>query len=271
MAKTSELFDHVQRFVREVFSHRLREAGFSSYKGEDVHWFRLVNGEVIQSVYFVTRHNKLPAFLEIQYGCHPTFIPPILQRSPYVYALPGYEQMYDIIPQLRPGCGYDGRMKTMIRGAENAPYRAPDVMVMCLKVPPHGLDILEQVLSVLDGLDTPLACYEAHKCWRAKEIENGAMLTMSTYFVDEVLFWQDQALYPYCKVYISAMRNILEKMEVEQGKLSRKADREELDRLRFLQQILDTGDRQTHLSTLEQAARTNLHQLATYTGIQTMG
>lgn len=267
MTKATELFYHVQRFVREVFADRLREAGFSSYKGEDVHWFRLVNGQVIQGVYFVTRHNKLHTSLEIQYGAHPAFIPPIFQRSPYLYAAPSYEQMYNIIPELWPGCGYDGRMKTLLCGAENAPYRVPDVLILCPQSPPHNLDILEQILSVLDGIDTPSACYETHKRWRAAEIENGAMLTMSTYFVDEVLFWQDQSLYPYCRAYVSAMRSILERIETEKGKLSRKADREELDRLRGLQQILDTDDRQTHLANLEQAAQGNLRMLKKYTCI----
>ena len=56
MANNSMLFEHTQRFMREVMADRLREEGFVSYKGEDIHWYRLVNNEVVQAIYFVTRH-----------------------------------------------------------------------------------------------------------------------------------------------------------------------------------------------------------------------
>ena len=40
------LFEHTQRFMREVMAERLREEGFVSYKGEDIHWYRLVNNDI---------------------------------------------------------------------------------------------------------------------------------------------------------------------------------------------------------------------------------
>ena len=102
MSKISRtvVFEHVQRFVREVYADRLRQAGFSSYRNEDIHWYKLVNNDVIHAVYFVTDYMSFPVNLEIRYGCHPLFIPPVFQRSSFVDTSYGYEQMYDIIPEL---------------------------------------------------------------------------------------------------------------------------------------------------------------------------
>ena len=77
MANNSQLFEHMQRYIREVMAQRLREEGFASYKGEDIHWYRLVNNEMVQCIYFVTRDTHLHSFVDIYYGCHPLFICPM--------------------------------------------------------------------------------------------------------------------------------------------------------------------------------------------------
>ena len=74
MSKATELFEHMQRYAREVFAERLRQEGFSSYKGQDVHWYRIVNNEVIQAIYFVAFNSAPCTFAEIKYGCHPFFV-----------------------------------------------------------------------------------------------------------------------------------------------------------------------------------------------------
>ena len=89
MANNSMLFEHTQRFMREVMAERLREEGFVSYKGEDIHWYRLVNNEVVQAIYFVTRHASLYSGggFELCYGCHPMFISPIFQKTAFIIPL----------------------------------------------------------------------------------------------------------------------------------------------------------------------------------------
>ena len=204
-AKTSELFEHAQRYIREVFASRLREEGFSSYKGDDIHWYRLINNEVVHAVYFTTRHAALGAFMTIQYGCHPLFIPPIFQKSPYLSSEPGYEQMLHRIPEPVPNSTEDGIIGTHLWGEYNRPYRYPDSLIMCPDNDNKGLDVLEMIFPVIDAIKTPDACYEMHKKMRKRQIENDSSMTMSSYFVDEMLFWEDHEVYEYCRKYVEHM------------------------------------------------------------------
>jgi hypothetical protein len=246
----------MQRYIREVFADRLRQEGFASYKNQDIHWYRLVNNEVVQAVYFVTRHTTLHAFVEICYGCHPLFIPPVFQKSPYMYNLPGYEQMNDVIPETSLGSAPYGFEGLRLHGMYNRPYRTPDVLIMCPKDKNNGLDILEKLFPVLDKTNTPLACYEMHKKRRTMEIENGSFLTMSTYFIDEVLFWEDRELYPFCKEYVINMIAYYEKLHTE-SKHTRREDREQMSRLLALKEVFENGANQVYKDVLHARTQKN--------------
>ena len=185
---------------------------------------------MIHAVYFVTDYMSFPFNLEIRYGCHPLFIPPVFQRSPFVDTSYGYEQMYERIPELVPGSMPYGVQRSVVRGPVNRIYRAPDILVSCPADEHIGQSVLEKVLAILDAADSPMACYMAHKSWRLSQIENDSWLTMTSYFADEVLYWKDQALYPYCMRYVNGKLELLEKAK-EERKHYRKTDQEEHQRL----------------------------------------
>lgn len=271
MAKNSELFEHVQRYVREVMASRLREAGFVSYKGEDIHWYRLANNEVIHAVYFVTRHTPLHVSLEIQYGCHPLYIPPVFQKSPYFYGLPSAERMNDWIPELIPGSTPNGFHTAIIHGMSNALYRIPDVMVMCPQDETKGANILDQVLKTVDGIRTPEECYEAHKRWKyidgEEEDPSAYWHRMSPYFIDEVLYWEDKSLYPSCKKYLEIHINYFMRLK-EEGRLTRKEYQQDLAHALALQQVFAENRRDEYLQVLRDRENETLRLLGKYTGIR---
>lgn len=260
------LTEHVQKFIREVYADRLRQAGFCSYRSEDIHWFRLVNNEVIHAIYFVTDYMGFPAMLEIGYACHPLFIPPVLQRSPYMRSMPGCEQMYHVIPELIPGSMPRGVQRSMIHGLTNKIYRDPDIMVSCPTEVQTCWSILEKVLSLLDSVQTPAACFEMHKRWRSTQIENGSWLTMTPYFVDEVLYWNDQPLYSYCMSYINGKLELLEKAKNE-GKYYRKTDQEEHQQLLNLRSAFSDEASKAYIQDLHKRACDHLRLLEKYTSL----
>ena len=266
MSKTSDYYDHMQRYVRAVFAERLRQAGFSSYKGEDIHWYRLIDGQVVQAVYFVSSHTALPAFSDIYFGCHPLYIPPVMKKSPYMYGMPGYEQMNDRIPERIPGSTFLGFTGTALYGMTNRPYRE-DALIMCPRDKNDGLDILEEALLFMDDVRTPLDCYRMHKQRRAEEIENDAALTMSTYFVDEVLYWEDEALYPYCKEYVYNWTGVFERMERENS-LRLTEHKALLKRLRLLRDVFEHGSRQEYIATFPERERQTLQLLKKYANLE---
>lgn len=267
MGNISELFEHVQRYTREIFAERLREEGFSSYKGQDIHWYRLVNGEVVHAVYFVTQHTALGSLMDIMYGCHPLFVPPVFQKSPYLSGWPGYEQMNGCIPEIIPGSTRSGFLGTAILGESNRPYRFPDVLIMCPDNMNNGLDILDRILPVMDDLVTPITCYEMHKRVRKGEIEYESTTTMSSYFVDEVLYFEDQELYPYCRKYAEHQAWSLENLPKNGIHLGKKS-RQPYERGAVLNRVFEERSFQEYLQTFPRRAQETLRLLEKNAGIR---
>ena len=254
------LCTHVQQFIREVYADQLKRAGFFSYKGEDICWFRLVNNEVIHAVYFVASHGNLPAMLEIGYGCHPLFVPPVFSRSPLIRPKPSYEQMYNIIPEIIPGSMPNGVQRSLVHGLSNQIYSVPDIMVNCPVDADVCRTILQHVLDVLASINTPTACFEAHKRWRDAEIENGSWLTMTPFFVEEVLYWEEKSLYSYCEDYINGKLVWLDYVQ-QGGKFTRKAECEEYTRLLNLKEIFLNDARAALIQELNMRKEANLNLL----------
>ena len=262
MPKVSQtmLFSHVQRYIREVYAERLKQAGFISYRNEDIHWYRLVNNDVLHVVYFVVHYPSFPVMLEIGYGCHPLFIPPFVQRSPIMRSLPGNEQMYHSIPELIPGSMPYGIQRSQLHGTLNKIYRDPDVLVHCPADDHTTQLLLDRVLSELDAAITPSACFEKHKCWRQSQIETGSWLTMTPYFVDEVLYWEDHSLYPYCMDYLDGKIRWIDSV-VQSGQKMRKRDQDEYAHLVSLRNAFQQDSHQEYIQTLLDRARTNQSKL----------
>ena len=63
MAKitSSDLLLWMQTYVRAVFADRLQKEGFVSMNGDDICWHRIVNQEIINTVFFYTLWSTYPA------------------------------------------------------------------------------------------------------------------------------------------------------------------------------------------------------------------
>ena len=259
-------FEYAQRYIQEVMADRLQQAGFVSRKGEGINWYRIVNEEVIQTVYFRTTKKYVPVWLEIGYGAHPFFIPPLVHKGPHLGGNLGYEQYYKVIPKLPPVTEGHDIQASVLWKESNCIFRRPDVMVLCPADEYKGRDILEQVLRMLEPLQSSRSCYEAHKCWREKQIENGQFLTMSPYFVEEVIYWDDRPLLPYCLTYISAMINLFENAE-KTGKFFYKSHAEHLRQLRDLRKYVEPYRREEYLQILKEREESVLALLKKNTGL----
>ena len=248
--KTRILHDHAQQFIRETMAEQLRSKGFRSKDGHDIHWYRLVNGEVLHTVYFYTQSVELPTFLGIGYGLHPLFLTPEFPTSPYMRNLPGKEI-------LRP--------QYVLMKQVNRAFYSSNAMISCPDDELFGVDILEKVFPVLDSTTTRLDCYQIHKQWRAAAIHNDVWTDMTAHFVDEVIFWDDQELYPYCKRYISA-RKLLLKRALEKHPKSKRFQ-SELDYLEILEDVIVNGLRDNHLRLLKKREQETVRMLEKHVGI----
>lgn len=229
--------EHVKKYVCAVFQDRLIAEGFCSDNG--FNWYRIVNNEVIHGIYFYSSYSMLPAALNIGYGCHPMFIAPHISSDPYLYCRPGDEVIY-------PG-------KLNMKAA-NKIY-SMDAMVFCPDDEFKGLDLLDAVLSDIDGCKTASDCYALHKQWKDSQIQNQEFVIVSPSFLDEVVYFNDRQLYPMCVKWIQERIMVLRDAK-EQSALW-KGDEAELRDLEILERAIVQGKREEHLQLLEQRLEKN--------------
>lgn len=176
----------VQQFVREVFADTLRKEGFTSYKNEDISWFRVINHEVVHHVCFVTPWRHCGTTLFMSLGCYPLYANIDIPTTPYMYDchIGDPPLVYSVIlsPEiLYPGSG----------------------TVMCPRDGTYGLKVLkEKVLPQFEGMDSSLACYNRHIEIRLDGLRLSGEKEVSLFkyqpyndFIAEIIYQDDSKLY----------------------------------------------------------------------------
>lgn len=250
--KMSIVNEHAQNYIRAVMADRLRSEGFVSRGGKDFHWYRLVNNDVVQAVYFHTQWAKLPLFMAIGYGCHPLFIAPEYCSG---IRMAGVARSHEAVDP--------GRF-IIKQGITNAPYSL-SAMVTCPTDPAHGADILDDILSRIPHAPSIEDCYALHKqrlIDSAKELEvepEKLYSNLSTDFMDEVIYMDDRQMYPYCE---ATLRHKFECFERGQAvRTLHPTEIAELNACKDIEQAILHGQRDHHLELLRQRAADNLATL----------
>ena len=243
---------HAHEYIREIMADQLLNAGYTNKDGKNLHWYRVVNDNVLHAVYFYTQHAALPMFMGIAYSCHPLFIAPEYPKSVHITA------------GLRSLEAFNwGRMvaKPDIR---NAPY-SNSCLVVCPDDPHKGSDILADILSRMDGVNTVAQCYEMHK---QRHITSAKLLNLaperlfwniSSDFMDEAIFTADYEMYPYCEARI-----INEIRRYEKAETIRKLHKVEIadwEAIKRLKLAIMEGKRDEHLQYLACQQEINIRQL----------
>ena len=195
--KDSVLHAHAKNYIRAVMADRLLQEGFVCRDSRDLHWYRLVNGNVLQAIYFYTQWSSFPIALGIAYACHP------------LYITPQYPKRLRCTVRLISS-GIDPTFESFDRGRyilspdETNVYFSDDAIVWCPKTPGAGLEILEDILSRFIHIKTPEECYRLHLHHYevAAQARNQPVETLYGSFsidlMNEVFFYEDKELYPYC-------------------------------------------------------------------------
>lgn len=170
----------LQAWSRLYFAEKLRAAGFVSCKGEDLSWYRLVDGEVLQSVYLYSMHSGMFAMGSIGYGMHPLFISAPMPQKPVVQGWTDDEIMSRI--HLRP---------PLTTTAE-----APSLMVPATDS--RGAEKLDEfILPLFEEHATMVDAYLWYKSrYVAMETQKYTFTTQE--FIDWAIYMDDTEFYPFC-------------------------------------------------------------------------
>ena len=177
MANNNQLqTEHIQRLVRALFADRLRQEGFVSYKNQDVAWYRLVNQEVLQTIYFYTIDSFIPVFMNIGVGCHPLYVEPKFTAS------------------VRYSKDRNNEVRFQEKLFVDFPLKSysSDILVMCPAEEQKRMAIFENILKELEPIHSAWEAYQAHKAMYSKR---RTFRSISTDFINEMIFYQDVEMY----------------------------------------------------------------------------
>lgn len=202
MAKgKTELNIHAGRYVQSVFENRLREEGFTCPDEKRLCWYRLNNGEIVNSIVFFSVWSNMPLMLSVGYGIHPLFQKPVYTGSVNFPKRPIEAEHFLQQPLVenRPinAMGY-------IRYAE-------DIQVMAPGCNGRGIFTFDEILlPQMNSVESVETCYLRHKNKRLNYKHDDIatkFASISDIFVDEAIWVGDTEIYPYC---IARTNNLIE-------------------------------------------------------------
>lgn len=249
--KKQLLNDHASRYIHEVMSDQLISRGYVSRNNEGLHWYRIINGNLLQAIYFYSQWATMPILMGIGYGCHPLFIAPEYPRGIHIGSMMRSSEA------LNPG--------RMIMKQGNKGCYSNEIAVSCPDDPYHGADILTDILLRMDQIQNIEECYRTHKQARIRVMqqlglpETDAFRNISTDFMDEVVYFNDRELFPACT---SRITSELERYERAQTvRKLRKVEKADIDALMRLKTAIIDSNRETYIQYLQEQHQKNLSQL----------
>lgn len=176
---TSE--EQIKYCALNIYSHKLKNMGFVSYNNECTSWYRIINNEIINSVYLFSSMGHAPLLMEIGYGIHPLFIPaPIPQKLIFT------------------GSHNDEIMREVRGQFKYSLYQGTSVM--CHNTEERGAELLDtEVLPIFMKAKTELDAYIIHRNLFFNKINSRnneknkfeIQVAVSGWFADEAIYFGD--------------------------------------------------------------------------------
>lgn len=234
----------IERYVADIFAESLEKQGFVSYNGDQLSWYRVVNHEILQSVYFFSVW-RFPFLVNIAYGIHPLYICAPIPQKVYIprSAFSDTEVAWELREALRgPKVLYEGSS------------------INCLATPKRGLENLENIVyPKFEALQTGTDVYRYYK----ELYESLGEYASSEWYLDQVIYEGDTTQYPFCLHRFGDWRNILEELRFRTQK-----QQKILERLQARLEAIESGNTAPYIAFLEKQKKAFTKKLETKLGIQ---
>ena len=254
------IFEHGQRYVTEVLADSLREEGFIS--NNDVHWYRLVNTQIVQSIFFQTPFTFFPILMDISCGCHPLYIVPEFPKGVYIYSTNYYTS------SKREIFGRIGGTMSADPSKSNAIY-SKDACVMCATDDCGKRETIGKILNKLESINTEDECYQMHKNFYLEAFsqypDRDLSHTLTLDFMDEVVYFNDSEMYSVCEKRITNQLACIDKIKQDKG--LPKSWEKEMNRYISLKEAIIDGERDKHLRYLDSQRQKTIKLLQKKVGI----
>ena len=231
---------HARRYVEAVFATRLRDEGFMCPDDRLLCWYRVINHEIIQYLYFYTIHQDYPLQIQIGTGCHFLFTKPVWITDVYFPGRPlamGLLQDYVIFE----------------RSKERAIKLPLEIRVDMPTTGGRGIYTFDEViLPHMQAIETPDQCYQMHRqALTNYEVSPVTLFQapMCSAFIDEVIYMQDTQVYSSCVERVE--RDIVFFEDLLQRKPDKQEYQKHLQTAKSQKLALVDGQRDIYLQLLD--------------------
>ena len=173
----------LQFYAQAVFADKLKAQGFVSYNDDNLNWYRIVNGEVLQTIYI---HSKLPSYSLIAcltYGVHPLFVKPLIPHKIIDLGWPGDREVENLVR-------HTGKNKVFNR----------EHFVQCPATEESGAEYLDKVIFPVFAQTSTIE--DAYNFFKQRYLASDWERIVTNDFIDMAIWLNDEEMYPYCKLSI---------------------------------------------------------------------
>lgn len=190
--------EELQIWAERYCADKLKSKGFISYNNENLSWYKVINNELLMSVYLFLPFGTDPLVASIAYGMHPLCLDAPVPQTPVARGWPHSVVFWEL------------------RGISLQSFKeTPRLMVP--RMPLCGAELLDrEVFSIFDQVNSLEDAYQYFKKYflegRARRLngENTHEFP-SLEFVEFVVYMGDEEMYPFCLEFLK--RITLEKRE----------------------------------------------------------
>lgn len=305
--KKSELLPHAQVFIRDVMADLLRSEGFVSRDGDDIQWYRVIDHEIVQAVFFYTTGLRVPLELRIGFAAHPLYIEPFFYKGvliPGPNGLEDYERIKEhaylmssmnlfgfrdkktgeyvdkdtaVENLLESGYideAFYERYSQYVETVElvaneygSTPEYKPGVWVYHPQSDDMGRFILENILRILNRLKTPEACYRFHTVMQFPSSPMHVGMTRIGSFAREVFYLGKEEHYEYCRKSIDKILERNTRLRLQGVKMHEKHLQTETEELTRLKEFVFQDNLEPFMAFLEEEKKKTIKLLEKHTGI----
>lgn len=175
-----EYITRLRDWAQTYFSEILGRQGFVSYNGEDTSWYRLADGQLLQSVYLYGVACESEFHVKIGYGIHPLFIKAPIPQQCRLLDWVDTEVMTQIhfFPPMVP---LDGSYPLMFPATAQ-----------------HGAERLREfIFPLFEQTKTMENAYAWYKA-RYQAMETALLSYATPEFIDWAIYMKDRDVYPMC-------------------------------------------------------------------------
>lgn len=195
MSSMIELKKDMQQYGKDIYANDFLKAGFVSYNDENLCWYKVINHEVLCSVYILLSWRVPPLIPSLHYCAYPLYVPVAVPESSVVE---------------RDVFRWVGNIQTAHLKLEYYGIRNPrngdlserffrDTDIQQSSDSRRGAELLQEIIfPEFEKIHNQEECYALHKAYWCKKIDTFNSLTFPSAFVDEVIYMGDTELYPYC-------------------------------------------------------------------------